>query len=70
MKELATEYMGLKLPTPLIVSSSPLTASAPQIAELAAHGAGAVVLKSTTTPKQPTTSAPTYTRTTSTATPR
>lgn len=46
MKELATEYMGLKLPTPLIVSSSPLTASAPQIAELAAHGAGAVVLKS------------------------
>ena len=46
MKDLSTEYMGLKLRTPLIVSSSPLTASAAQIGELAAHGAGAVVLKS------------------------
>lgn len=46
MIDLSVEYMGLRLENPLIASSSPLTATAPQIEELAAAGIGAVVLKS------------------------
>ena len=38
--------MGLRLPSPVIASSSPFTSSADSVAELAAAGAGAVVLKS------------------------
>ena len=44
--DLSVSYMGLSLPGPVIVGSSGLTAEAGKIAELAKHGAGAVVLKS------------------------
>jgi dihydroorotate dehydrogenase (fumarate) len=44
--DLSTTYLGLKLPTPLIVGSSGLTATAERIGAFAQHGAGAVVLKS------------------------
>ena len=46
MKELATEYMGLKLKNPIIAASSGLTGSIDSIRNLEKHGAGAVVLKS------------------------
>lgn len=46
MANLSTNYLGLELPGPVIVSSSPLTASAEKVALLEQHGAGAVVLKS------------------------
>jgi len=46
MPDLSTTYMGLKLKSPIIASSSGLTNSITDIIELAKHGAGAVVLKS------------------------
>jgi dihydroorotate dehydrogenase (fumarate) len=46
MIDLSTKYGGLKLKTPLIVSSSGLTNSAERIRKMAQAGAGAVVLKS------------------------
>lgn len=41
-----TSYLGLELASPVIVSSSPYTATLPGIRECARNGAGAVVLKS------------------------
>lgn len=41
-----THYLGLELSSPVIVASSPYTATRDNIARCAAHGAGAVVLKS------------------------
>jgi dihydroorotate dehydrogenase (fumarate) len=44
--DLSTNYMGIKIANPLIVSSSGLTNSADRVKECADNGAGAVVLKS------------------------
>ena len=44
--DLATNYMGLKLKNPIIVSSSELTSNLHNIKRCADSGAGAVVLKS------------------------
>lgn len=44
--DLSVKYMGLTLKSPVIVGSSGLTNSLEKIRELAANGAGAVVLKS------------------------
>lgn len=41
-----TTYLGLELASPVVVASSPYTASAYNIEECVRHGAGAVVLKS------------------------
>lgn len=41
-----TRFMGIDMPSPIIVGSSGLTNSAEQIGKLAAAGAGAIVLKS------------------------
>lgn len=46
MASLETSYMGIKLQSPLIVSSSGLTNSVDKVKRLAKAGAGAVVLKS------------------------
>ncbi len=46
MPDLSTSYMGLKLNSPIIASSSGLTNSLQDIIELEKNGAGAVVLKS------------------------
>ncbi len=46
MPNLETNYLGLKLKNPIVVSSSGLTASVPKIVEMEKSGAGAVVLKS------------------------
>ena len=46
MCSIKTSYMGIEFSSPIIASSSPFTASADSIKELAASGAGAVVLKS------------------------
>jgi dihydroorotate dehydrogenase (fumarate) len=46
MIDLSTSYAGLKLKSPIIVSSSGLTHSVERIRRMAAAGAGAVVLKS------------------------
>ncbi len=46
MASLETEYLGLKLKNPIIVSSSGLTNSVDRIIELEKAGAGAVILKS------------------------
>lgn len=46
MTDLSVEYAGLKLRSPIIVSSSGLTNSVSRIEKIAASGAGAVVLKS------------------------
>lgn len=46
MENISVEYLGLRLKSPIVVSSSPFTASADKIVELERHGAGAVVLKS------------------------
>lgn len=43
---LSTSYMGLSIPSPIIVSSSGLTNSVEKIKAMEANGAGAVVLKS------------------------
>ena len=44
--DLSTEYMGLKLRNPIIVSSSKLTSNIENIKKCADQGAGAIVLKS------------------------
>ena len=44
--DLSTEYMGLKLKNPIIVSSSKLTSEIDNIRKCADQGAGAIVLKS------------------------
>ena len=46
MIDLTTSYAGLKLKTPVIVSSSGLTNTVVRIKKMASAGAGAVVLKS------------------------
>ena len=46
MADLRTRYLGLKLPSPLVASSSPLTGSLDGLRRLEAAGAGAVVLPS------------------------
>lgn len=46
MADLSTTYLGLKLKSPVIVGSSPLTDNVKSIKKLADAGAGAVVLKS------------------------
>ena len=46
MTNLSTNYLGLKLNNPLIVSSSGLTNSVEKIKKLEELGAGAVILKS------------------------
>jgi dihydroorotate dehydrogenase (fumarate) len=46
MPDITTTYLGLKLPTPIIVGSSGLTDKPEKIALLEKYGAGAVVLKS------------------------
>jgi dihydroorotate dehydrogenase (fumarate) len=46
MPDLTTTYLGLKLPSPIIVGSSGLTDKPEKIAKLESHGAGGVVLKS------------------------
>ncbi len=46
MVNLSTNYMGLSLKNPLVVGSSGLTNSIAELKEIAAKGAGAVVLKS------------------------
>jgi dihydroorotate dehydrogenase (fumarate) len=46
MADLRTRYLGLELHSPLVASSSPLTANLDSLRRLAAAGAGAVVLPS------------------------
>lgn len=46
MKDLSTQYLGLTLPSPIIVGSCGLTKTVDSIRLLAENGAGAVVLKS------------------------
>lgn len=46
MKDLSTHYLGLKLPTPIVVGSCGLTNTVDSIRVLAENRAGAVVLKS------------------------
>ncbi len=46
MIDLSVDYVGLKLKSPIIVSSSGLTNSVSRIEKIASEGAGAIVLKS------------------------
>src|SRR5512147_2169270 len=46
MADLATDYMGLKLPTPLVLASSALSNRVENLEVAEGHGAGAVVLRS------------------------
>lgn len=46
MISLNTTYMGLSLPSPIIVSSNPLNTNLTALAEMEAQGAGAIVLPS------------------------
>ena len=46
MPDLSVSYLGLNLPSPIIVGSSGLTSKPEKVAELEKNGAGAVVLKS------------------------
>lgn len=46
MADLATDYLGLKLPTPLVVASSALSNRVDNLEMAEGHGAGAVVLRS------------------------
>ena len=46
MLDLSTEYLGLKLQTPIIAGSSGMTNSVDNVKKMAENGAGAVVLKS------------------------
>lgn len=46
MPNLETTYLGLKLKSPIIASSSGITSNIQKIKELETHGAGAIVLKS------------------------
>ncbi len=44
--DLTTSYLGLTLPSPIVPSAGPLTGELPKLEEMAAAGAGAVVLPS------------------------
>ncbi len=46
MADISVKYLGLDLKSPVVASSSPLTATADKVVQLARHGVGAVVLKS------------------------
>lgn len=46
MKDLSTEYLGLKLKNPIVAASSGLTGSVEGLLNMEKHGAGAVVIKS------------------------
>jgi dihydroorotate dehydrogenase (fumarate) len=46
MADLTTEYMGLRLPTPLVLASSALSNRVDNLEMAEGHGAGAVVLRS------------------------
>jgi dihydroorotate dehydrogenase (fumarate) len=46
MSDLTTNYLGLTLPSPLVISSNPLCANPDTIVQLAENGAGAVILPS------------------------
>lgn len=46
MTQLATTYLGLKLQSPLVISSNPYTIEIDQVAKMAEFGAGAVILPS------------------------
>jgi dihydroorotate dehydrogenase (fumarate) len=46
MADLVTEYMGLQLPTPLVLASSALSNRIENLVAAEGHGAGAVVLRS------------------------
>jgi dihydroorotate dehydrogenase (fumarate) len=46
MADLATQYLGLKLPTPLVLASSALSNRIDNLETAEGHGAGAVVLRS------------------------
>jgi dihydroorotate dehydrogenase (fumarate) len=46
MADLSTEYLGLKLQTPIIAGSSGMTNSIKNLKKIAENGAGAVILKS------------------------
>jgi dihydroorotate dehydrogenase (fumarate) len=46
MADLVTDYLGLKLPTPLVVASSALSNRVDNLEMAEGHGAGAVVLRS------------------------
>jgi dihydroorotate dehydrogenase (fumarate) len=46
MADLTTRYLGLTLPTPLVVSSNPLNRSIDNIRQMADAGAGAIILPS------------------------
>lgn len=46
MADLATEYMGLELPTPLVLASSAFSNRVENLVAAEGHGAGAVVLRS------------------------
>ncbi|MCD4709417.1 MAG: hypothetical protein K8R52_01095 [Bacteroidales bacterium] len=46
MKDLSTEYLGLKLKNPIIAASSGLTGTLDGIVSMEKNGAGAVVVKS------------------------
>jgi dihydroorotate dehydrogenase (fumarate) len=46
MADLATEYMGLRLPSPLVLASSALSNRVDNLEAAEGHGAGAVVLRS------------------------
>ena len=46
MEKLTTNYMGLTLKSPLIISSSRLTSTIENLSEAEISGAGVVVLKS------------------------
>lgn len=46
MKDLSTEYMGLKLKNPIIAASSGLTGTLDGIQSMESNGAGAVIIKS------------------------
>src|SRR5574340_825012 len=46
MSDLTTEYLGLTLPSPLVLASSALSNRVENLQAAEAHGAGAVVLRS------------------------
>jgi dihydroorotate dehydrogenase (fumarate) len=46
MTQISTTYLGLEIPSPVVISSSGLTKSVENIKEMEQYGAGAIVLKS------------------------
>ena len=46
MADLATSYLGLSLPSPILLASSSLSARPENLQQAERHGAGAVVLRS------------------------